>query len=204
MTLQRGDSCRSIVAATPFAPYLSPYTYVNDRPTVLTDPSGQCFFVCAAVGAVAGAVVYGIRVATDENIGFSWKGLGVYTAAGAITGFTGGAASALGLGYLGTATLSGLTSVGTSIATAGVCDAPLPGLADLGVQFFTGGMFSAGGVALERALAGTALTRSLIYQGRHVPSDYLSGTNASVVDIANTGVDVAGDTATSSIGASCK
>jgi RHS repeat-associated protein len=192
------------IAPTPFAPYVSPYTYVNDRPTAFTDPTGECFIVCAVVGAVAGAVVYGIRVAADENIGFSAKGLFVYTAAGAVTGFTGGAASALGLGYLGTATLSGLTSVGTSIATAGLCDAPLPGLADLGVEFLTGGIFGAGGLALERALAGTALTESLIYQGRHLPSDYLSGTNANAIEIGTTAADVEASTVTSSIGASCK
>jgi RHS repeat-associated protein len=190
-------------APTPFAPYVSPYAYVNDRPTVFTDPSGRCFIVCAVVGAVAGAVAYGVRVAVDDNIGFSLKGLIVYSAAGALAGFTAGASSALELGYVGTATVSGATSVVTSFATASVCDAPLPGPADLGAEFLTGGIFGAGSLGLSKALAGTDyLTKSLPYVAKHLPGP--SGWNAPPIDIATTAAEAEASTYTSSIGASCK
>jgi RHS repeat-associated protein len=180
-------------APTPFAPYVSPYAYVNDRPTVFTDPSGRCFIFCAVVGAVVGAVTYGVRVAVDDNIGFSLKGLAVYTAAGAVTGFTAGAASFLELGYVGTATLSGVTGVGTSVVTAGVCDAPLPGAADLGVELLTGGIFGAFDLAQSKVLAGTDLAEP-----------FLPGTDATPIELANISADVEANTFTSSIGASCK
>lgn len=85
------------VAPTRFAPHVSPYAYVNNVPTVFTDPSGQCFLICALAGAVVGAVAYGIEVAaTDEA--FSWGGLAYSTAKGTILGATAG----LGIGLTGT------------------------------------------------------------------------------------------------------
>lgn len=106
-------------------PYVSAYVYANNNPTTFTDPSGQCLIVCAAVGAVAGAVVGGVgyAVTTDD---FSWGGLagaaGTGAVVGGVVGFTGGAgiaaggavASGLGLGTAGTAAV---TAAGGAIGT---------------------------------------------------------------------------------------
>jgi hypothetical protein len=84
-----------------------------------------------------------------------------------------------------------------------VCDAPLPGPAELGVQFLTGGISGAGALGLSKALAGTDLTtESLFYVAKHLKGP--SGWNATPIDIATTAGDVEASTLTSSIGASCK
>jgi RHS repeat-associated protein len=190
--------------ASSYLPYTSPYAYVNNQPTVFTDPTGKCFIVCAVVGGFVGAVTYGARVAFDDNIGFTWRGLGVYTAAGVVTGFTAGAGSALGLSYLGSATLGGISSAGTSIFTAAACGAPLPTLSELGENAFWGGISGLSSVGLANAApTGSILTKELTYQGRHAPIDYLSGTNATPIDIGSTAVDAA-TTSLGSVGSACK
>lgn len=183
-------------------PYLATYVYVANRPTVLTDPSGECFLVCAIIGAGVGALTYAATVALDDEVGWSWKGFGVSTAGGALLGFTGGGASALGLGVVRTAILGGFTSAAVDVLSAGICGAPLPGAGDLAGSFLEGAALSALGSA--GAAVFPALSRSLFYQGRHLPADYLTGTEASIIDIGFTAGETAWDTSRLPLGSSCK
>jgi RHS repeat-associated protein len=87
------------VAQSIFDPHVATYAYVNNVPTVWTDPSGRCFLVClgAAVGAVVSGVSYGLRVAFDDEVAWSWKGFAVNLGAGAATGAIAGATFGWGL-----------------------------------------------------------------------------------------------------------
>lgn len=70
----------------------APYSYAADNPVNLTDPTGQFFgldnLVVGAIGAVTGAVGYGLSV-IDGSRSFSWQNLGAATAGGAVAGATG-------------------------------------------------------------------------------------------------------------------
>jgi RHS repeat-associated protein len=183
-------------------PYLATYVYVANRPTVLTDPSGECFFVCAIIGAGAGALTYAATVALDDRVGWSWKGFAVATVGGGLVGFTGGAASALGLGVVRTALVGGITSAGVSVVSAGVCGTPLPGAGDLATSFLQGAGFSA--LGRFTSVVAPSLSRSVFYQGKHLPADYLTGTEASIVDVGLTTLDAVQYAGGIPLGASCK
>jgi RHS repeat-associated protein len=113
------------VAQSIFDPRVTAYTYVNNLPTVWTDPSGRCFLVClgAAVGAVVSGVSYGLRVAFDEEVAWSWKGFVVNVGAGAASGAVAGAT--LGLGLFVSAGASAAANVAANQIGAYVCGAGL-------------------------------------------------------------------------------
>lgn len=69
-------------------PALNDYTYTDNRPTSLTDPTGRCgLCFSAGIGAVIGAVVEGgIYSYQHRNGGFSWSDFGKATGEGAVTG----------------------------------------------------------------------------------------------------------------------
>lgn len=104
-------------------PYVASYVYAGNNPTRYTDPSGKCLVVCAAFGAVGGAVVgaisYGAsNLASGEDWDWGEFGgtVGGYAAGGAIIGFTGGAAAAIG----GAAALAGTPAYVTTATQAAV------------------------------------------------------------------------------------
>jgi hypothetical protein len=47
-------------------------------------------------------------------------------------------------------------------------------------------------------------SRSVFYQGKHLPTDYLTGTEASVVDMGFTAGETAFDASRLALGSSCK
>ena len=55
-------------------PYESPYTYVNNQPTALTDPSGACWW--CVIGAVGGAIYGGIEYAVTHGGPWDWSDFG--------------------------------------------------------------------------------------------------------------------------------
>jgi RHS repeat-associated protein len=71
------------------SPYAQAYDYVNNRPTVGTDPTGECFLVCAVVGAVVNEAFYVSSVVSGQQ-SFSWGGSLQAAAYGALEGATGG------------------------------------------------------------------------------------------------------------------
>jgi len=81
-------------------PYVSAYIYVGQHPTRYTDPSGKCFLLCAAVGAVAGAAAYVGGVAIGNALegkglsleGATWQDALISAGSGAVIGMTGGLA----------------------------------------------------------------------------------------------------------------
>lgn len=95
---------------------LNLYIYVQDHPTTLTDPSGQCpNCVAAAIGAAAGfAIAYGACVASGGGWGLNCLEKGAIGAVvGALAGFTFGALAPAGgglLGLVGAGALSGAIS----------------------------------------------------------------------------------------------
>jgi RHS repeat-associated protein len=104
-------------------PYVASYVYANGSPIQFTDPSGKCLFLCAALGAIGGAVVgaitYGVTNVTsgdDWDWGAFAGTVGGDAAAGAIIGFTGGAAAAIG----GAAVLAGTPAYVTTATQAAV------------------------------------------------------------------------------------
>jgi RHS repeat-associated protein len=82
------------------APYVSVYAYVNDYPTVAKDPSGQCFLVCAVVGAAIGEGTYLYHVGTGSE-SFSVRGAAVAAGKGFIAGAVGGVVGEEAAGIVG-------------------------------------------------------------------------------------------------------
>lgn len=107
---------------------LNRYSYVENNPATLSDPSGHCLFLCAAVGAVIGGFVGSITYAATAGSDFSLGGLAgsvaLSAATGAIIGFTGGvAAGAVAAGALTVAegtVLVGTAGYATGLFTSGV------------------------------------------------------------------------------------
>ncbi|MEV5605715.1 FG-GAP-like repeat-containing protein [Streptomyces sp. NPDC052299] len=69
-------------------PARSNYSYADNQPTNLTDPSGRCpLCISAGFGAAVGGVVEGsIYAFKHRNGGFSWSDFGKATGEGAVTG----------------------------------------------------------------------------------------------------------------------
>ena len=105
---------RDPIAGSVAGPAQSAYAWAGNRPTVLTDPTGQCpFCVLAGVGAVVGGIAGGAAYAltTDE---FSWREFGGSAASGAVAGAVAGVAGPLG----GSFATAGLTSLGLGAASS--------------------------------------------------------------------------------------
>ncbi|MGW2058633.1 DUF6531 domain-containing protein [Streptomyces sp. NPDC001840] len=105
------------------AAFAQTYHYGYNRPTTLTDPSGQCAIICTGlIGAAVGAVAGGIDCAIS---GDSWGGCAKKVAVGAAVGFiagaTMGAVSGLGLGYVGAGLIDmGVAGLANSAYNSGV------------------------------------------------------------------------------------
>jgi hypothetical protein len=91
------------------------YEYVGGNPETRTDPSGNCFIVCAAIGAAVGFVgdlavqeVSSIANGQGFTTNLDWGQAATWAVAGAVIGGTGGLALA------GVASL-GLTGVGATV-----------------------------------------------------------------------------------------
>ncbi|MFY1696356.1 RHS repeat-associated core domain-containing protein [Solwaraspora sp. WMMA2101] len=119
------------------------YHYGYNRPTVLTDPTGQCPIICTAIiGGVAGAAVGGIDCwlsGDDRNTCLTKIAVGA--AAGALTGAT------LGAGGSAAAGLYGGVSTGTQIAGGIVAGGAGSVLYGSGVAAATGQPYSYGNAA---------------------------------------------------------
>jgi len=97
-------------------PYVAEYAYTNNRPTVLTDPSGLCPWCAVAIGVAIAGAVYGAEVAlTDEE--FDLQRLAIEMAAGGIGAGVGYRVYKAGAG-LATTRLSGAVT-GSASAVAG-------------------------------------------------------------------------------------
>jgi RHS repeat-associated protein len=88
------------VQASRDLPYVAAYAYVNDRPTVATDPTGKCFVLCAVVGAVVNEAVYVAQVASGSQ-SFSWTGAAEAAGEGFLMGAAGGYGASVGADLLG-------------------------------------------------------------------------------------------------------
>jgi RHS repeat-associated protein len=156
-------------------PYSSVYGYVDNRPTVWTDPSGACpWCITAAIGAGIGAAVGAatnavVQLANDEP--FSWGELGAAAAGGAVAGGLAGATGGLSL----VAGTSGATFVGANaVIGAGsslVGNSVNQGLniafndgswswGDFAFSGVTGGVFGVAGGSLSRSLQAPGPTGS--------------------------------------------
>ena len=83
-------------------PYVAAYVYVNNRPAVFVDPSGEIPFLLvlgigALIGAGANTAVYGVSVAVDDKKAWSWKGALAAGLEGGIAGATTAATWGLGI-----------------------------------------------------------------------------------------------------------
>lgn len=114
-----------VVAAVAADPYLTPYTYVQNRPTVFVDHSGACpWCVLAAAGAAVGAAVSGVAYTVTSGDDFSWRGLGGAVAGGAVAGAVTAVAGPAAAGIVGstgaaaTATAAGINAVGGAAGAA--------------------------------------------------------------------------------------
>jgi hypothetical protein len=70
-------------------PYTGTYVYVNNRPTVATDPTGDCFLICGVVGAIVNTGAYVVQTAVGGE-SFSWSGAAEAAGEGFVMGATGG------------------------------------------------------------------------------------------------------------------
>jgi hypothetical protein len=84
------------------------YGYVGGNPETRTDPSGNCFIVCAAIGAAVGfvgdlAVQEASSIANGQGFttNLDWGQAATWAVAGAVIGGTGGLAAGAVLGWGG-------------------------------------------------------------------------------------------------------
>lgn len=107
-------------------PYVGAYVYVRNMPTVAVDPSGRILnFGLGAVGAIAGAITYGVGVVGSNALqgdwdhlseGLNWKDAALSAGAGFVTGTTGGLniVARVAIGYAAGATTSGASQAWNS------------------------------------------------------------------------------------------
>ncbi|MFY1634563.1 RHS repeat-associated core domain-containing protein [Solwaraspora sp. WMMB335] len=133
------------IAAAADTAFTQTYHYGYNRPTVLTDPTGECPIICTAIiGGVAGAAVGGIDCwlsGDDRNTCLTKIAVGA--AAGALTGAT------LGAGGSAAAGLYGGVSTGTQIAGGIVAGGAGSVLYGSGVAAATGQPYSYGNAAYD-------------------------------------------------------
>jgi RHS repeat-associated protein len=167
-------------------PYVASYVYANQNPVVLTDPSGKCLFICAAIGAVVGGVIGGaVYLATTPPDQRSLGGLAghaaVGAAAGALVGFTGGVA--------GGALLSGTLSGGGAtimVATAGYT----AGLVQSAGAKLIGDRVTASTIAWN--VAGSTLSAGVGGPATGSAYELAFGTRALLSDTISIGTGIAG------------
>ncbi|WP_425412422.1 RHS repeat-associated core domain-containing protein [Micromonospora mirobrigensis] len=152
------------------SPFVQTYHYGNNRPTVLTDPTGQCAIVCTAIiGGIVGAAAGGVDCwLSGDDRNTCIKKVVVGAAAGALTGATMGMAGPAGASLYGgvTAGQVGTTALigggGSALYGSGVAawtGRPY-GSSDAAQDFAWGAAFAgAGGTA--SALAGRSSSRAL-------------------------------------------
>jgi RHS repeat-associated protein len=134
-------------------PYVSSYLYVKNNPAIWTDPSGKCLFLCAAVGAVAGAAAYGVGVAIGNYVeggGLSLEGATfedalISAGAGAAVGMTGG------LSLVGQITAGGLIGATSSAVSMQVGGRAYSDTASL--ELALGTISGMGGPLVDKALS---------------------------------------------------
>jgi len=148
------------VPANAGSAYTTTYHYGFNRPTVLTDPSGQCAIICTAlIGGAIGAVAGGVDCYFS---GDSWSGCGKKIAIGAAVG----AAVGAGAGWIAGSTLPGWGAAAATIGLEGAggvaygagtrwANGQGYGWSDVGRDFATGAAF--GGAARAVGAAGRAL-----------------------------------------------
>ncbi|MFK0288447.1 DUF6531 domain-containing protein [Streptomyces sp. NPDC090499] len=104
------------------AAFTDTYHYGYNRPTTLTDPSGQCAILCSiAVGAVVGAVVGGVDYAINGGSFWGKVGTGavIGAAVGAGAGWIAGAGWGVGATIAADAALEGFGNLAYGWATSG-------------------------------------------------------------------------------------
>ncbi|MET8041521.1 RHS repeat-associated core domain-containing protein [Micromonospora sp. NPDC005215] len=149
------------VPAADGSPFVQTYHYGNNRPTVLTDPTGQCAIVCTAIiGAVVGAAAGGVDCwLSGDDRNTCIKKVAVGAAAGALTGATMGMAGGAGAGLYGGVTAG---EVGTTALVGGTGSA----LYGSGVAAWTGQPYGYGDAAQDfmwgAAFAGAGGTASAL------------------------------------------
>ena len=85
---------------TATSPYTGAYVYGGNDPTLYTDPSGQCFLLCAIAGAVINEGLYAGGAAIGLH-SFSWTGAAEAAGEGLIIGAAGGLGAEAGAQYFG-------------------------------------------------------------------------------------------------------
>jgi RHS repeat-associated protein len=112
------------VPASAASAFFQTYHYGQNRPTVVSDPSGQCGILCsigagAAIGAVVGGVVYGAGNVISGN-DWDWGDFGSSVGKGAVAGALIGAGAGLGGAAAEAAGLGGWGAVGAGAIGAGL------------------------------------------------------------------------------------
>jgi RHS repeat-associated protein len=133
------------------SPYAGAYVYVNNRPTVATDPTGECFLICGVVGAIVNTGVY-VAQTTMGGESLSWGGAAEAAGEGFVMGATGGfgakVADELLVGFGRSAARRAIGgAVGGAFGGMGVTQAS---------SLASGCGFASGGNTLRGALVGAA------------------------------------------------
>ncbi len=134
-------------------PYSSSYGYVDNRPTVWTDPSGACpWCIAGAIGAIGGAIIGGgteIIKGLASGEGVDWGDVGRAAVGGAIVGGLAGltmgvgsvvaaGGSAAGYGMVA----NGLFRVGATLHSFGLAGSVgVSTITDIGLQVWANGGF---------------------------------------------------------------
>lgn len=135
------------------SPYTGAYSYISNRPTFGTDPTGRCFAICGIVGAVVNTAVYAVETAvTDES--FSWTGAAQAAGEGFVIGATGGLGATVGREVLG-----GVVRATTAKVIGSTVAGAVGGYAATQARSLAKGCgFASSGEALRGALVGAAGT----------------------------------------------
>jgi RHS repeat-associated protein len=133
------------------SPYTGAYSYISNRPTFATDPTGRCFAICGIVGAVVNTAVYAVETAvTDES--FSWSGAAQAAGEGFVIGATGGLGATVGREVLG-----GVVRATTAKVIGSTVAGAVGGYAVTQAQSLARGCgFASGGESVRGALVGAA------------------------------------------------
>jgi len=139
------------------SPAVSPYVYVNNRPTVLTDPSGRCpWCIGAVVGGVIGGVAAGFgAVVQGGDLGDVLVAAGTGAAGGALAGAFAPLATPLGGAAIG-----GVGNLGGQLLTGGTSSINECSIVASTLTGGLGSVIGAGAAGVASTLGGNAAAQA--------------------------------------------